>query len=76
MNVAGPYATTCGSKAFQACAENGTHYVDRFAISDGYLSIGLTGDSASEPVWRQDMIREYENAAKSSGAKVRIRHSF
>ncbi|KAM3440496.1 hypothetical protein NHJ13734_003263 [Beauveria thailandica] len=41
---------------FKACAENGTHYVD----------------GAGEPVWRQDMIDEYEEIAKKSGSKMVI----
>lgn len=28
INIIGPYATTCGSMVFKACAENGTYYVD------------------------------------------------
>lgn len=28
INIIGPYATTCGSLVFKACAENGTSYVD------------------------------------------------
>ncbi|KAK8148779.1 hypothetical protein G3M48_009181 [Beauveria asiatica] len=56
INIIGPYGTTCGSAVFKACAENGTHYVD----------------GAGEPVWRQDMIDEYEEIAKKSGSKMVI----
>ncbi|KAJ4154986.1 hypothetical protein LMH87_000256 [Akanthomyces muscarius] len=56
INIIGPYATTCGSMVFKACAENGILYVD----------------GAGEPVWRQDMIKQYQDAAVASGARMVI----
>ncbi|UKZ71707.1 uncharacterized protein TrAtP1_012656 [Trichoderma atroviride] len=54
INVIGPYPTTCGLIVFKACAENGTDYVDC---------------NADIP-WVQDMIKEHDNSARVSGAKM------
>ncbi len=52
-STVGPYALY-GSKLVQACAENGTDYVD------------LTG----EPQWMQQMIDTHTDAAAASGARI------
>ncbi|KAH6898654.1 Saccharopine dehydrogenase-domain-containing protein [Thelonectria olida] len=54
INVIGPYSTTCGSAVVKACAENGTDYVD----------------CNGEMPWLQDMIRQHDETAQASGAKI------
>ncbi|UKZ78308.1 hypothetical protein TrVFT333_006044 [Trichoderma virens FT-333] len=56
INVIGPYPTTCGPEVFEVCAENGTDYIDC---------------SADMP-WVQNMIKEHDNSAQISDAKMII----
>jgi short subunit dehydrogenase-like uncharacterized protein len=51
LSTVGPYAKY-GEYAFEACAENGTHYVD------------VTG----EVPWVSEMIKKYEKRAQETGA--------
>lgn len=53
LTTVGPYQLF-GNELIQACASNGTDYVD------------LCG----EPNWMYDMIKKHENTAKSSGSRI------
>ncbi|RYP07958.1 hypothetical protein DL764_002186 [Monosporascus ibericus] len=53
ISVVGPYAVA-GSYIFEACARNGTHYLD----------------CNGEVPWLQDMIKQNEQAAKNSGSMM------
>ena len=59
INTVGPYHLY-STPVVEACAKNGTHYLD------------VTGESP----WVLDMIRKYDETAKASGAIVRISIEF
>lgn len=53
VNAVGPYAQF-GEVVVEACASNGTHYLD------------VTGESP----WTKDMVDKYDNLARQTGAIV------
>ncbi|RGP70606.1 hypothetical protein FSPOR_3907 [Fusarium sporotrichioides] len=54
INTIGPYATTCGTSVIEACARNGTDYVD----------------CSGEPAWMRDMINSYDEIAQDTGSRI------
>ncbi|GKU10319.1 unnamed protein product [Fusarium langsethiae] len=56
INTIGPYVTTCGTSVIEACARNGTDYVD------------CSGD----PAWVRDMINNYDEIAQDTGSGAAV----
>ena len=54
LNCAGPYSLYHGAALLGACARAGVHYADL----------------AGEGFWQADMIREFQDTARDSGAKI------
>lgn len=72
INTVGPYHLY-STPVVEACAKNGTHYLDAYAlISTSPDQTRLTPSSTGESPWVMEIIRKYHDTAKANGAIVRI----